>query len=66
MVEDPDDQLLEYGSSEIADPRDGSVAWPWTINVIQEYENDKISFELTGMPYSGPAPGEEFKAYLIF
>ena len=39
---------------------------PWTMVVYQDYDGDAISFELTGMPYSGPAPDETYKATVIF
>ena len=36
------------------------------MGVIQDYDNDKLAFELTGFPYTGPQPGETFKATIIF
>ena len=66
--EDPSaDQTLEYGSVMVKDPRDTSLdVMPWTMIVQQDYDSDKISFEITGIPYNGPEPADTFKATVIF
>lgn len=66
--EDPSaDQTLEYGSVTVKDPRDTSLdVMPWTMIVQQDYDSDKISFEITGVPYNGPEPADTFKATVIF
>ena len=51
----------------VKDPRDTSLdVMPWTLVVQQDFDADKISFELTGIPYDGPEPAETFKATVIF
>ena len=62
----PDPQELTYGSLQIGDPRDGTQKWPWTVVVYQDIEGDKISFEVTGIPYTAPSPSESYQATLIF
>ena len=68
VEEDPSaDQTLEYGSVTVKDPRDTSLdVMPWTMIVQQDYDSDKISFEITGVPYNGPEPADTFKATVIF
>ena len=48
----PDPQYLKWGDALVTDPRDlKSQVDPWTLRVIQDYENDKLEFELTGIEY---------------
>ena len=63
----PIPQVLKWGDFLVTDPRNlQSEVDRWTIRVIQDYENDKIAFELTGIEYSGPTPNTTYKATVIF
>ena len=37
----------------------------WTVNLIQDYSNDKLLFEITGFPYNGPGAGETYKVTVL-
>ena len=46
---------LEYGSLKVTDPRDSSKVYPWTVKVYLSAADDRIDFEVTGIPYTGPS-----------
>ena len=45
---------LYYGDTQITDPRDNTSIWPWTINIIENVDDNKIAIEFTGVPYTAP------------
>ena len=57
---------INYGDSQITDPRDGSATWPWTVTMVEDVGGNTLGMQITGMPYTAPVVGEEFYAYLIF
>ena len=56
---------IYYGDTQIVDPRDGSTAWPWTVNVIENPDKECLQWEITGIPYTAPTVDEEFYAYFV-
>ena len=63
----PADQNINWGDAEVTDPRNPeSQVWPWTMRVTQDYENDRLEFDLTGILYNGPTPYDTYNATVIF
>ena len=63
----PAPQELNWGDAQVTDPRSPeSQVYPWSMSVTQDYENDMLSFELTGILYNGPTPNNTYNATVIF
>ena len=59
-------QTISFGENQVTDPRDKTKKlYPWTVTVSQSSENDVISFEVTGIPYTGPKANESYEIYIF-
>ena len=57
--------VIQFGGDKVSDPRTGEMVYPWTINVLEDLQQQKLSLEITGVPEQPPFVGEEFDAYIF-
>ena len=58
--------VLTFGEGMVDDPRSGyPKTSPWTITVTEDAANNKLSFELIGVPDVSVNVGDEFDAYIV-
>ena len=42
--------VITFGTDKVSDPRTGESVFPWTIQVLEDIQQNKLSLEITGIP----------------
>ena len=57
--------VITFGTDKVSDPRTGESVFPWTIQVLEDVQQNRLSLQITGIPEQPPFVGEEFDAYIF-